>query len=242
MTPEALAGSKRHQFGDDVSGSRKRVRLEVLLDHLSLDNEQPLPKRLRSYFINPLLHSDGPNLETSNTSINGVDSLINEKLAEGYKNMLLEGLMLIKWRHPLMVVIVHFQTWVKRLFNAFVLKFNKAHSGRPPVKRFRLYSQITALVEDPRVQFTQGELLDIVAQENNLEQRVLAWKRDKHSTDKRLQEVKEGEALARECNYKYWDCMARFPQDVAMEDADEVLYEVESNYGSFYASPPPVVS
>lgn len=196
--------------------SHKRVKVEQLLQNLLLDNSSSKTSDSTSQFnVNPLLDFSN---ERKRSRPTGIDSIISEKILLGYKDRVLAGMTLIRYMLPIAIIILHFHSWIKRLFNKFVSKFNRTHGGKRQVCTFRSFYKIMAMVEDPKINFTCANLFEVVLKENEIEANVLLMKKNHILNSKKLEEIREGESLARECNYKYWDRMSEFPGDIEMED------------------------
>lgn len=212
----------------------KRVRLESMLEKLSLHNEpEAFCQQKPRYQVNPLVDSQEPQVKKRRTA--DLDSIILEKMAEAYKDHILLGLMLIHYCHPLAVLVRHFQVWVKRLFNFFVRKYNERNGGVRRMRPFQSFSRIMALTRDSNVAFTYGDLLQIVLEENVLEAQRLQAKKDKTLDSEKLREIKDGEELVRESRYTYWDKVSKLSPDVDMDVYGGDYYEytdVEQGHGA----------
>lgn len=212
-----IYGKRKHHYDDsDQVFTHKRVKVEHLLEKLLLENKlDKVEDPAAEFDINPLIDF-GHNRKRKRAR--GIDSDISEKIFQGYKERVLQGLILIKYILPLTVLISHFHMWIKRLFNNFIRKFNRSHSGKRQVGIFHSFYKIMAMVEDPRTNFSYGNLIDVVLRESEIEARSLALKNSHNSDSKKIEEIREEESLARECNYMYWDKMSSFPEDIEMED------------------------
>lgn len=208
---------RKHRLSDDNPPNlSKKIRLDTLLLNLTLDPDKPRIKpiaRPYKYAINSLVDSDNDSLRQSS-----IDAYISEKIIQQFKDKILNDYALIRWVPPLMVIALSFQRWVKRLFNAFVRRFNDTHPDRKPIKRFSSYQKIIRLVQDPNVAFTLDDLANIVLEYNELERKKLALKKDKRADSKKVEEMHEEEQLARESRYAYWDRFGNIEHDVVMED------------------------
>lgn len=225
-----FGSGRKHRLDADtgVRGS-KRIRLDTLMERLLLDAEER-PRKLR---INPLVEIDTPLGRVKSTT--RVDDLIGEKMAQAYKDHILQGYVLIKYTHPLTQIVRHFQQWVKRHFNTFVHKFNESNPHREQVPKFRTFRKIWALVECQPARLSYQELMEIVTRESAIEVGFLKMKQDRRLDYEKLQEIKDEEQLAKECSYKYWDRMPGISADVEMEVNLESDMEIEeANYGTYY--------
>lgn len=235
--------SRKHRLLDDPGPlhTSKRVRLDALLQNLSLDADRPIAKPAR-VTINASIEPD-----LRYPAQTKLDLYISEKMYKDFKDKYFNDLALIRWQPPLMVIALHFQRWVKRLFNAFVVRFNENNPDREPTKKFPSYHKIIQLVEDPNVAFTIEDLGNILMEHNMLEHRKLELKRDKRADSKKVEEMHEMEQIVRETKYAYWDKFGMLNADVVMEDGVYELLEtemeldestrdlLEANYGNYYA-------
>lgn len=209
-------GKRKHRLDDsEIAFSNKRVRVEQLFLNLLLDNNNGIPTAT-DFDVNPLI--DFSHELSKKRKHTGIDSIISEKIFQSYKDRVLEGLTIIRYMLPIAILILHFHMWVKRLFNNFIRKFNRTNPAGKQIGLFRSFYKIMAIVEDPKFNFTYANLYDIVLQENELEARSLIVNRDYQLDSKKIEELRESESLAKECNYKYWDRMNQFPGDIEMED------------------------
>lgn len=209
-------GKRKHRLDDsEFAFSNKRVKVEQLLLNLLLENNNEVPTVI-DFDVNPLI--DFSHDLRKKVKHTGIDSMISEKIFQSYKDRVLEGMTMIRYMLPLTVLILHFHMWVKRLFNNFIRKFNRTNPAGKQIGLFRSFYKIIAIVEDPKFNFTYANLYDIVLQENAIEGRSLIMKRDSQLDSKKIEELRECESLAKECNYKYWDRMHQFPGDIEMED------------------------
>ncbi|GEQ70441.1 hypothetical protein JCM33374_g4118 [Metschnikowia sp. JCM 33374] len=207
---------KLHSDTDAPPKSMKRVRLESMLERLSLRSDGESPQRKATFQINPLLESTEP--RPKKRRMVDLDDLISEKMASAYKDHILQGLILIRFCHPLTILVRHFQLWVKRLFNGFVRKYNERNKGARCMRPFRDFSRIIALTRDLSLAFTFQDLLNIVLEENALELQRLVLKKDKKLDSEKLQEIKDEEEMARESSYTYWDRVSALTGDVDMDE------------------------
>lgn len=217
--------------------AKKRVRLEAMLESLSLGGSR---RASSPVYINPLaIHEKSQKKQKRND----IDSIISGKLYECYKQDLLRGFKVIRYKHPVAIIMWRFKSWIKRLFNVFITKYNRQNPHVQPMKTFRDYAQIMALVEDKKVNFSLADLLHIVVQESGLEVKAIERKREMSADSTKLQEIKEEEDVVKQCNYHYWDRLRTRPADVDMDilqgpelPADMELDEPsEANYGNYYS-------
>lgn len=127
-----------------------------------------------------------------------------------------EGLAVGRWYIPAGIVILHFQRWVKRLFNRFVRRYNATHPDRAPVRTFRSYSKIVKFVYS-EVNFSLDDLRQVVMEENYREQRELTLRRNARENKRYIEEITEEESIAAESLYTYWDRFAEASGDIEME-------------------------
>ncbi|RKP29986.1 hypothetical protein METBISCDRAFT_17389 [Metschnikowia bicuspidata] len=209
--------SKQKHYLDDTESlfSNKRVKVEHLFEKLLLENT-PEHSNKSEFDINPLLNLSN---DRKRKRPIGLDSEISEKIFQKFKCRILKGLAMIRYVLPITVLIIHYQMWIKRLFNKFIRKFNRSHPERGRVGFFRSFYKIMAMVENPSIDFTYANLIEIVLKESEIEAYSLALKQSNKLDSKKIDEIKEEETLARECNYKYWDLMAGLSEDIEMEDS-----------------------
>lgn len=200
----------------DRAFTHKRVRVEQLLEKLLLDGKAAAKTQV-DYDVNPLLDFSDDRKRKKRP---GIDSVISEKIRLEYKDQVLRGLTMIRYMPPITIIILHFHAWVKRLFNNFIRKYNRTHAGQRQVGFFRSFYKIMAMVEDPRIGLTYANLYDIVIRESEMETRMLVLKKSNKLDSKKIQEIRDEESLARECNYKYWDRMGDLPE-VDMDDVSD---------------------
>lgn len=237
--------SRKHRLSDDPGPlyTAKRVRLDTLLLNLSLDPDKPIAKPAKFSI------SSAINTEMQYPPQTAIDSYISEKMYKDFKDKYYNDLALIRWTLPIVVIATHFQRWVKRLFNAFVVRFNENNPNRKPVKKFTSYNKIIQLVQNPSVAFTIEDLGNILKEYNILERKKLALKRDKRADSKKVEEMHEIEQIVRESKYAYWDRFSDINDDVVMEDGIYELLDMETemeldspvqegpleaNYGNYY--------
>ncbi|SGZ47070.1 CIC11C00000003272 [Sungouiella intermedia] len=234
--------SRKHLLSEDPEPpiSVKKIRLETLLQNLTLEPTRPIAKPAK-FSINTMFNSEQDSPRQSR-----IDSYISEKIMQEFKDKLYQDNALIKWVPPFLVITAHFQRWVKRLFNMFVKRFNEHNPHRAPIRRFPTYLKIIQLVRDPNVAFTLDDLANILKEYNLIESRKLALKKDKRADSKKVEEIHEEERIARETKYAYWDRFSNLREDVVMEegiygldmemDSDSPVRAefVEANYGNYY--------
>lgn len=212
---QPIFGKRRAHDGSE-QGS-KRVRLDKLLSKLSLEpetsNENPATIKSPSLDINPLLDFTDEERKPKST----IDLYISERLIATMQEKAKEGLAVGRWYIPAGVVILHFQRWVRRLFNNFVRRYNALHPDRPPVSQFKNYSKIVKLVTSPDVNFTIEDLRQILADENAREQYALLQRRQNRESKKHIEEIKEENSIFAGASYNYWDRFSQVNVDFDME-------------------------
>lgn len=189
----ALLNSRKRSLCDDGDVGLKRVRLDALLEKLTLN--EPV------YAVNPLL--DLATEPKSEQKLNDISNVLLRKITEE----LLKKMAVGRWIVPFSLIAFHFQRWVRRLFNAFVRKHNAAHFDRPPIRHLT-YAQIVKLLRPPRPRLHIDELWAILMQENAQEQ----WR-----LEKQRMRTLPLEELDEPVKYTYWDTLPREPEDVDME-------------------------
>ncbi|OBA20169.1 hypothetical protein METBIDRAFT_45413 [Metschnikowia bicuspidata var. bicuspidata NRRL YB-4993] len=212
----------------------KRARLETMLENLTLQGNAETSRKPH-FQVNPLIEPLEPEPKKRRTA--DLDTLILEKMAEAYKDHMLQGLAVVRYAHPVSVLVWHFQQWVKRLFNMFVRKYNQ-RPGLRNMRPFRDFGRIMALTRDANVAFTYRDLLGIVLEENAIETQRLLRKREDRLGCQRLQEIKDEEELARESSYTYWDRVSALSGDVSALSGDVNMDEYGSDGYGLEAWPP----
>lgn len=213
MAPtQPIFGKRRSR--DDIEPDHKRVRIDRLLSKLSLDEPSPIEQDLK---INPLLEfSDEESRPKSS-----IDKYISEKLIASMQAKAQEGLAVGRWYIPAAIVSLHFQRWVRRLFNRFIRRYNASHPERTSVKTFRSYFNIVKFVCS-EVNFSLDDLRQAVMEENVREQREIVQRRHAREDKRHFEEITEEESLAAESLYTYWDRFAEASGDMDMEMETEM--------------------
>lgn len=241
-----MFGSRKHRLGGDTyRSSHKRIKLDSLLEDLHLDEPPRKKPHRKEAKYEPVVESVKFIPTSSKTTI---ENLVAASMLESYHIQMAKDLALLRWVPIPVILGLHFQRWVKRLFNAFVRRFNANNSGRKPVPYFRTYEKIMRLVEDQNSGFTINDLRQILMEQNLREQHYLEVKRDKKVESKKLEEIREGEQLSRKIRYNYWDRFADVVEDSDMLDVDEesgqstpqveevdaLMSDLDANYGMYY--------
>lgn len=231
--------------GDTYRSSQKRIKLDSLLENLHLDEPPRKKPHRREPKFEPVVESV-KFIPTSSKS--AIDNLVAASMLESYHIQMAKDLALLRWVPFPVILGLHFQRWVKRLFNAFVRRFNANNSDRKPVPYFRTYEKIMRLVNDPNSGFTFYDLRQVLKEQNIREQHYLELKRDKKVESRKLEEIREDEQLSRKVKYNYWDRFADVVEDSEMldadveserstpqmEDSDAPMSDLEANYGMYY--------
>ncbi|QEL59845.1 transcription elongation factor SPT6 [Candidozyma auris] len=136
MSPNTQPIFGKRRAHDGLEHEHKRVRLDKLLSKLSLEQDEPPAKKPfkiepDNIDINPLLDFSNEDARPKTT----IDTYISERLMASMRQKAQEGLAVGRWYVPAGIVILHFQRWVRRLFNAFIkrtsstthLKANQQH-------------------------------------------------------------------------------------------------------------------
>lgn len=160
--------------------STKRMRLEDLFDLLSIDEPDD-----HGYDIPEYLASTA------------FDSYIQNRINKEYTEEIERGYQVIRWYNPRVLIIYRWQMWMIRLFNRFIQKFNEKNGTRLP--RVKRYDKIIRLVTTG--QLTRDELVNIIAQETNLELIDIRHRRHKRQRKDEKAKVQEFKDLL----YNYWD-------------------------------------
>lgn len=244
MTSNRPAEGRKRPHDSALEGLRaptKKLRLDNLLEGLSLDDSERGGIRSTSYSVNPSLKLNKVYKKSQNASlVSNIDSYISERLFEHFSHVLQASGALIAWYNAPMLVMYYFQKWVLRLFNRFSRRYCKMTGQKP--RRFRRYSNVIQLIEAPDNNLTAGSLLEILIEETLLE--LGAIKRRRLESDQVLEA-----AAAKETRYDYWAHMGPVQGDLDLDygrieelgDLDVADMEVEhetgpqvSNYGLYY--------
>lgn len=206
----------------------KRVKLENLILNLSIEekerqeNEMVPRKEVTNYHGTPRssdlkLKFSKLNSLKKNDPLDDIPSVLaafaNSNLDSDVARMLQMyherqryfSNRLLKWCHPICVVIFHFHNWCLRNVNSFVKKYNE----RNPVDKipiFRTYERLENYLKLKRKAIKTEDFWTIVLYENLNEQKALLQKRrnkdDKESTDASFEQLEEELGDVR---YNYWD-------------------------------------
>lgn len=172
--------SSTHRSEASPRRGTKRMRLEDLFDLLSIDESDD-----HEYDIPDYLASSA------------FDNYIQNRINKEYTEEIEKSYQLIKWFNPRVLLIYRWQMWMVRLFNRFIQKFNEKNGTRLP--RIKRYDKIIRLVANG--QLTRDELVNIIAQETNLELidiRRRRLRRQRKDEKAKIQEFKD-------LLYNYWD-------------------------------------
>ncbi|CAN3373340.1 hypothetical protein DIURU_001285 [Diutina rugosa] len=172
--------SSTHRSEASPRRGTKRMRLEDLFDSLSIDESDD-----HEYDIPDYLASSA------------FDNYIQNRINKEYTEEIEKSYQLIKWFNPRVLLIYRWQMWMVRLFNRFIQKFNEKNGTRLP--RIKRYDKIIRLVANG--QLTRDELVNIIAQETNLELidiRRRRLRRQRKDEKAKIQEFKD-------LSYNYWD-------------------------------------
>lgn len=212
---QPIFGKRRAR--DGLEHDHKRVRLDRLLSKLSLEQDEPPAKRTPliepDLEINPLLDFSDEDKRPKS----GIDAYISEKLIASMQERVKEGLAVGRWYIPAGIVILHFQRWVRRLFNSFIKRYNASHPDKAPVSPFRSYNKIVKLVCSPDMNFSVDDLRQILMDENHREQRDIARRKLKREDKRHIEEIKEEEGIFATTSYTYWDRFAEVSRDIDMD-------------------------
>lgn len=218
MSPNTQPIFGKRRAHDGLEHEHKRVRLDKLLSKLSLEQDEPPAKKPfkiepDNIDINPLLVFSNEDARPKTT----IDTYISERLMASMRQKAQEGLAVGRWYVPAGIVILHFQRWVRRLFNAFIKRYNAGHPEQPPVKPFRSYKKVLNLVHSGDVNFTFEDLRQILNEENDREYRRLVERKEARENKRQIEEIKEETSIYANSGYTYWDRFAQVSADIDME-------------------------
>lgn len=213
---------KRHlDYDEDISS--KRVRIEHMLENLDISSDQPRQKRTprglrnQGFVINPL--ATARDLLDKDPPKSKIDTYISEKLRLSFENKIHHDYAVGRWCPPIACIVLHYQRWARRLFNAFVKHYNSVNPNSAKVRPFRSYSKIIQLVESRTTFLNMDHLRQILQEQNAVEQRALRKKHKVRQDQNRVEELTEEAVASQESKYTYWDHFAKDAQDVGMEIA-----------------------
>lgn len=226
----------------DLAKNGKRIKLDNLLQELSLDDDDIDVKSKKAthsfieskasklsqqtdYVVNPSINlksysvfkkSSSPQPTINSPNIN---SYVMEKLVQHFHTLYNSKSALIQWYKPHLILSYHFENWVIRLFNRFIRKYNKRSNGIP-IKKFKFYSKIMNLINLKEISFTYNDLLLILEQENKLEELKLNRKgkiRDYNKEKDSYTDEKDDKTFEN-IKYNYWDTLRGVNKDFEMID------------------------
>lgn len=166
--------------GGDGSASVKRVKLEDLLDHLSLDTHKP------QYHIPPTAHA-----------VSAIDKLFAAKLRSHCAALALARLLLLPAYCPTLLVVVRFRKWLVRMFNRFLARYNRSHNMHVP--RVSHVSRVVSYISQGHLSL---ETLNLILLE---ESRLLLEELHVKRVGKAESRVQELERDCWNARYSYWD-------------------------------------
>lgn len=127
---------------------------------------------------------------------------------------------LIKWCHPICVIIFHLHTWCLRNVNNFIRKYNK-RNPMDKVPIFKTYERFETFLELKQRRIKCDDFWNILLHENSIEQKMLAQRRDNRKSGNASPELLE-EDLG-DIKYNYWDKSSE--NDLVMEDEYEDMIQ-----------------
>ncbi|CAG88620.2 DEHA2E23804p [Debaryomyces hansenii CBS767] len=226
----------------DLAKNGKRIKLDNLLQELSLDDDDIDVKSKKAthsfieskvskssqqtdYVVNPSINlksysvfkkSSSPQPTINSPNIN---SYVMEKLVQHFHTLYNSKSALIQWYKPHLILSYHFENWVIRLFNRFIRKYNKRSNGIP-IKKFKFYSKIMNLINSKEISFTYNDLLLILEQENKLEELKLNRKRKirDYNKEKDSDTDEKDDKTFENIKYNYWDTLRGVNKDFEMID------------------------
>lgn len=226
----------------DLAKNGKRIKLDNLLQELSLDDDDIDVKSKKAthsfieskasklsqqtdYVVNPSINLKSYSVFKKSSSppptINSpnINSYVMEKLVQHFHTLYNSKSALIQWYKPHLILSYHFENWVIRLFNRFIRKYNKRSNGTP-IKKFKFYSKIMNLINLKEISFTYNDLLLILEQENKLEELKLNRKRKirDYNKEKDSYTDEKDDKTFENIKYNYWDTLRGVNKDLEMMD------------------------
>lgn len=226
----------------DLAKNGKRIKLDNLLQELSLDDDDIDVKSKKAthsfieskasklsqqtdYVVNPSINLKSYSVFKKSSSppptINSpnINSYVMEKLVQHFHTLYNSKSALIQWYKPHLILSYHFENWVIRLFNRFIRKYNKRSNGIP-IKKFKFYSKIMNLINLKEISFTYNDLLLILEQENKLEELKLNRKRKirDYNKEKDSDTDEKDDKTFENIKYNYWDTLRGVNKDFEMID------------------------
>ncbi|EGV65438.1 hypothetical protein PSN45_002379 [Yamadazyma tenuis] len=217
--PLNFSNPKKHRlaFDDDAvlvdTSFGKRMRLDSYFDSLSLTDTTRQSKRqspIPSFEINPEVSSLPQKVPDLNT-------YIADKIIVNFNAVYDSASQVIKYYNRNVVIAHHFQRWVLRLFNRFIVKYNKNNHTNIP--RFKHFFKITNVIGSQQHNLTYHDLISIVQSESHLEAKAINKRLSKPSSV--LEEIEEESFTFNDIKYNYWDTIQSLDQDVEMAEESD---------------------
>lgn len=199
----------------------KRMRLDSLFDELNLSQPPATSNHNTKFEINPDFSKVPKNY----------DSYITDKIMGDYMHQYDKGLQVIRPYSAKIVVGMHLQRWILRLFNRFITKYNRSNNTRVP--RFNSFFKLANVVALHQYNLSYADVISIVLDEGRLELLAVQTRLLKPKTS--LEEIEEDSLTFNDIKYNYWDRISDL-DDVDMDDAD--LIELVPEYQNHTVSLP----
>lgn len=128
---------------------------------------------------------------------------------------------IIRWFHPICVIIFHLHTWLLRNVNNFIRKYNKRNpTDKVPI--FKTYERFETFLKLKQGHLKRDDLWNILLYENSIEQKVLAQRRSNNEKSGNASPELLEEDLGN-TKYNYWDKSSE--NDLIMEDEYEDMIQ-----------------
>lgn len=218
---------KRSLDNTDLVTDRKgkKVRLDDLMQDLTIDevndkfnNRSLIRPKQPQFRINADFNE--PNSETASHNIN---AYLTQRIIHQYTQEYKSQLAIIPHYDRFQVLMNHLHCWILRLFNRFIVKYNKSNNTR--IGKVRSFLKILQMIHLSSIQFNYYDLMTIIDQENHLEaialQKRLAAAKSKSVS---IEEIEEESFTFNDVRYNYWDKISNLDQDIDMEeDSDDMM-------------------
>lgn len=207
---------------DGGDGGTKRPRFERAFEGLKLDERPPQKQDVIPIVQYEVNDNTGANpFSLANEADNkfsyyspGTTAYVAERMLSQYHEMMQSRHQLIRPYNSQLLVAYRFQTWVVRMFNRFIRRYNEAHQTR--IKPLQSYYKLMVMVEQGQIDF--GEMVRIVFEENGIELRRLRLKFDKRPSS---------DSLDQNClHYDYWVRNNVEIGDMDMADSEPKIVEI----------------
>lgn len=153
---------------------------------------------------------------------------LTQKMVETYTtNLQAQGQVILKY-NPEVLVVYHFQKWVTRLFNRFLVKYNRINGTK--IATVKSFFKIISIINSPEYSFSYGDLFEVVFRESELELRAVLDRLARPKSS--LEEIEEEGVMFNDVRYDYWDNIngLETPAGGSDQEQDEMEVEPVSSY------------